>query len=61
MDVATAAAFLSAASRRAVFFTAVASLAPIGLAGAAVRITAIAEDDNGELTVTAEEIPGVTP
>src|SRR5258707_14422778 len=35
--------------------------ATLGLAGAAVRITAIAEDDNGELTVTAEEIPGVTP
>ncbi len=33
----------------------------LGLAGAAVRITAIAEDDNGELTVTAEEIPGLTP
>jgi hypothetical protein len=33
----------------------------LGLAGAAVRITAIAEDDNGELTVTAEEIPSVTP
>jgi len=26
-----------------------------------VRITQIEEDDNGELTVTAEEIPGVTP
>jgi len=26
-----------------------------------VRITQIDEDDNGELTVTAEEIPGVTP
>ena len=33
----------------------------LGLAAAAVRVTAIAEDDNGELTVTAEEIPGVTP
>ena len=33
----------------------------LGLAGAAVRITAIEEDDNGELTVTAEEIPGMTP
>jgi hypothetical protein len=33
----------------------------LGLANAAVRITEIAEDDNGELTVTAEEIPGVTP
>jgi hypothetical protein len=35
--------------------------ATLGLAGAAVRITQIDEDDNGELTVTAEEIPGVTP
>ena len=35
--------------------------AALGLAGAAVRITQIDEDDNGELTVTAEEIPGVTP
>jgi hypothetical protein len=35
--------------------------ATLGLAGAAVRVTAIEEDDNGELTVTAEEIPGVTP
>jgi hypothetical protein len=35
--------------------------AALGLAGAAVRITRIDEDDNGELTVTAEEIPGVTP
>ena len=33
----------------------------LGLAGAAVRITQIEEDDNGELTLTAEEIPGVTP
>jgi hypothetical protein len=33
----------------------------LGLAAAPVRITAIEEDDNGELTVTAEEIPGVTP
>ena len=33
----------------------------LGLAGAAVRITAIEEDDNGELTVIAEEIPGLTP
>jgi hypothetical protein len=33
----------------------------LGLDRAAVRITEIAEDDNGELTVTAEEIPGVTP
>ena len=28
---------------------------------AAVRIVQIDEDDNGELTVIAEEIPGVTP
>lgn len=35
--------------------------ATVGLDGAAVRITQIDEDDNGELTVTAEEIPGVTP
>lgn len=35
--------------------------ATLGLAEAAVRITQIEEDDNGELTVTAEEIPGVTP
>lgn len=35
--------------------------ATLGLAGAAVRIIQIEEDDNGELTVTAEEIPGVTP
>lgn len=35
--------------------------AALGLAAAPVRITQIAEDDNGELTVTAEEIPGVTP
>ena len=27
----------------------------------AVRITGIDEDDNGELTITAEEIPGITP
>jgi hypothetical protein len=33
----------------------------LGLVAAPVRITAIAEDDNGELTVTAEEIPGITP
>jgi hypothetical protein len=33
----------------------------LGLTDAAVRITEIAEDDNGELTVTAEEIPGVDP
>jgi hypothetical protein len=35
--------------------------ATLGLSGAAVRVTQIDEDDNGELTVTAEEIPGVTP
>lgn len=35
--------------------------ATTGLAGASVRITQIDEDDNGELTVTAEEIPGLTP
>jgi hypothetical protein len=35
--------------------------AALGLSAAPVRITQIAEDDNGELTVTAEEIPGVTP
>ena len=35
--------------------------AALGLANAAVRITEIAEEDNGELTITAEEIPGVTP
>ena len=35
--------------------------ATLGLVAAAVRITQIEEDDNGELTVTAEEIPGVTP
>ena len=35
--------------------------AALGLSGAAVRIVQIDEDDNGELTVTAEEIPGVTP
>ena len=35
--------------------------ATLGLSAAAVRITQIDEDDNGELTITAEEIPGVTP
>ena len=35
--------------------------AALGLSRAAVRITEIAEDENGELTITAEEIPGVTP
>jgi hypothetical protein len=33
----------------------------LGLAEAPVRIVQIDEDDNGELTVTAEEIPGLTP
>jgi hypothetical protein len=33
----------------------------LGLQAAPVRITEIDEDDNGELTVTAEEIPAVTP
>ena len=35
--------------------------ATLGLSRAAVRIIQIDEDDNGELTVTAEEIPGITP
>jgi hypothetical protein len=35
--------------------------AAAGLANAPVRIVQIDEDDNGELTVTAEEIPGLTP
>jgi len=35
--------------------------ATLGLSAAAARIIQIDEDDNGELTVTAEEIPGVTP
>jgi hypothetical protein len=35
--------------------------AKLGLNGAAVRIIQIDEDDNGELTLTAEEIPGLTP
>ncbi|HZK91179.1 MAG TPA: phage tail protein [Stellaceae bacterium] len=35
--------------------------AALGLAAAPVRVTQIAEDDNGALTVTAEEIPGLTP
>ena len=35
--------------------------ATLGLNGAPVRITQIDEDDNGELSVTAEEIPGITP
>ena len=33
----------------------------LGLDSAAVRIIQIEEDGNGELTITAEEIPGVTP
>jgi hypothetical protein len=33
----------------------------LGLNAAPVRITQIDENENGELTVTAEEIPGVTP
>ena len=33
----------------------------LGLSEAAVRIVQIEEDDNGELTVTAEEVPGVAP
>lgn len=33
----------------------------LGLASKAVRITAIEEDDNGELTITADEIPELTP
>ncbi len=35
--------------------------AALGLTNAAVRILQIEEDANGELTITAEEIPGVTP
>ena len=35
--------------------------ATLGLDRKAVRITAIEEDDNGELAITAEEIPEVTP
>jgi len=35
--------------------------ATLGLVDTAVRVTQIDEDDNGELTVTAEEIPGLTP
>ncbi|HTQ35269.1 MAG TPA: phage tail protein [Stellaceae bacterium] len=35
--------------------------ATLGLNAAPVRIMQIDEDDNGELTITAEEIPGVTP
>ena len=33
----------------------------LGLSGTAVRIVQIDEDDNGELTIIAEEIPGVIP
>ena len=33
----------------------------VGLAAAPVRITQIDEDENGELTISAEEIPGLTP
>src|SRR5690242_1418095 len=35
--------------------------ATLGLVDKAVRITAIEEDDNGELTITADEIPELTP
>jgi hypothetical protein len=35
--------------------------AALGLVGKAVRVTAIEEDDNGELTITADEIPELTP
>ena len=35
--------------------------AALGLQAAAVRIIQIDEDDNGELTVTTEEIPSITP
>jgi hypothetical protein len=35
--------------------------ATLGLVDKAVRVTAIEEDDNGELTITAEEIPEITP
>jgi len=35
--------------------------ATLGLVEKAVRITAIEEDDNGELTITADEIPELTP
>ena len=33
----------------------------LGLVNKAVRIAAIEEDDNGELTITADEIPELTP
>lgn len=35
--------------------------AALGLSQAAVRVLQIVEDQNGELTIIAEEIPGVTP
>jgi hypothetical protein len=35
--------------------------ATLGLVDKAVRVTAIEEDDNGELTITAEAIPEITP
>ena len=35
--------------------------ATLGLIGKAVRVTAVDEDDNGELTITADEIPELTP
>jgi hypothetical protein len=35
--------------------------AALGLVGKAVRVTAVEEDDNGELTITADEIPELTP
>ena len=35
--------------------------ATLGLVGKAVRVTAVEEDDNGELTITADEIPELTP
>ena len=35
--------------------------AALGLTNAAVRVLQIEEDGTGELTITAEEIPGVTP
>ena len=35
--------------------------ATLGLVNKPVRLTTIEEDDNGELTMTAEEIPEVTP
>ena len=33
----------------------------LGLVGKAVRVTAVEEVDNGELTITADEIPELTP